>query len=336
MNPLFLTAALALFAAPGPEAPGGNKQLLLDLSDHDKSGAALEALVKQGKNAIPDLTGIAVEGNDLAARGWAIVGLARIGGPGPAKTLETLSGDPKQPPLVRAWASAGRIRLAADFDSLIALAPLVAQQPSLQRPFSLKVRELATSGKASAEKLIAVTAANYQLQQEMVEPILALGLDSLVAAMAHAKDGNVRQMAAAYLGTLAQRQGKAGNETVGLAVARAYAFDAKATDVPWAGGPLYVPNIGWDKQMGTKLVEALIAWYLWAERTGHPDNKSKISHNLNSISLAGVVGYSPDWQDTGPEAWLKVWRNVAGKDGLKKLLAAQGADKEPRWAKLAE
>jgi hypothetical protein len=326
-----LVALLLTAPAPAPAATGPTaRQLVQDLAVIEKSQAAVEALVAKGEPAVPELIGAAVEGTDLTTRGWAIVALGRIGGADADKTLLKLSNDGKQPPLVRTWATAGRIS-RADLDGVVALAPMVAQMPSLARPLSKRLEVLLASGDVKADKLLILAANNYTLQQQLVEPILALGAPALLDAMAHSKDQNARATAAGYVGTIAQRQGKAANETIGLEVIKLYKFDPAAKTVPWEGGPLYVPNIGWDKQMAKALVEGFISWYLWCELHEQKPEQSKISHNLNSLGLATPLGYQPEWQDQGVARWLQIWKQVAGVDAVRKLLTQQGAEKDSRF-----
>ena len=335
MNAILSSAVILLLAAPAaPPATPTSRALVQDLAVIEKSGAALEALVARGEPAVPELIGAAVEGSDLTSRGWAIVALTRIGGEAANKTLTKLSEDLKQPPLVRTWATAGRIWLAPDIASIVALTPLTAQMPSLGRPLSKAVEALIAKGGVDADGLIKLATNNYQLQQQLVEPILALGAPALLNAMAHSKDQNVRQTAAGYVGTIAQRQGKAANETIGLEVIKLYKFDPAAKEVPWAGGPLYVPNIGWDKQMARAIVGGFVSWYLWAELNNQKAEQSKLGHNLNSLGLANPLGYQPEFQDKSLTKWLEVWKQVAGVDGLQKLLAEQKVDKDPRFSGL--
>jgi hypothetical protein len=329
-----MTFALALMLAAAPAVP--TRTLLADLAVIEKSQDTVEELVKRGAEAVPDLIGLAVEGSDLTSRGWAIVALSRIGGEPAQKALQKLPDDSKQPPLVRTWAASALMRTAKDLTALLATQKWVGSFPATRRTFSMRARVLATQGKPNADGLLELCANNYQLQQDLADAVLASGAPSLINAMIHSKNANVRQMAAAYLGTLAQRQGKAGNEMVGLEVVKAFKIQPDADAAPWAGGPLYVPNIGWDKQMGTALVEALVGWYVWAELNARKEEQSKIEQNLNSISLAGVVGYQVDWGTHDVAYWLALWEKVAGKAGVAKLLRAQGAQKDARFAPYLE
>lgn len=322
-----------LLAAPVAD---DTKALLADLAVIARSQAAVEALVQKGASAVPALQGLAVEGTDLTQRGWAIVALGRIGTEPALKTLGALPGDGKQPGLVRTWAAAALMRSAKSLGALVALQRWVQQFPATRRTFSMRARALAGEGKPDPEALLSMVANNYQLQQDLAEAVLASPTPALVQAMLKAKDQNARQMAAAYLGTQAQRQGKAGNELVGVEVVKAFKPNPDAAEAPWAGGPLYVPNIGWDKLTGKALVEALIGWYVWAELNARKEEHSKLEHNLNSISLGQVVGYQAEWSQHDVHHWLRVWKQVAGQEGLMKLLRAQGALKDARFSQYAE
>lgn len=311
MNTLLLV--LLLTTTPDAGTKKSMSQLIGELSGIETSAAALEELVARKGESLPHLQGAASEGTDLSQRGWAIVGLQRIGGPAASTTLKKLSEDQKQPDLVRNWSIAARINMVTSFTELKHLAALSHQYPATKRPYSMKVSELASSGKTTAEELLLISATDYQLQQQLAPAIVSMGHEALIGSMLRSKDMNVRQTAAAYVGTAAQKQGKAGNEIVGLAVVKALKFN-KAAPVPWAGGPLYVPNIGWDKRTGTELVKELIAWYLYLDATGKKEELSKIEHSLNSISLGNVVGYQADWNPHNANHWRQILRSVAPAD----------------------
>jgi len=329
MSGVLAVVMVAALSAPGPaKAKVDFKGLVAKLAQRETSQEALASLVAEKQAAVPWLTGAAVESSDLTTRGWAIVGLSQVGGDGPQKTLVKLSEDMKQPPLVRTWAWSGRVRLAKSVDELVVIANQLGSYPALQRPLSMRVTELLSNTDASAESLLTMSASNYQLQQMMVEPILALGEAKLVKAMLTAKDMRARQTAAAYLGTLAQRQGKAGNEIVGLAVVKALAFKPGAKDVPWAGGPLYVPNIGWEKQAATELVGDFVAWWVWCDVQGRPEDITKISHSLNSWGLATPVGFQPEFSPQPTQHWIDQWRKLKGDAAVKELLKQTGGTKK--------
>jgi len=98
-------------------------------------------------------------------------------------------------------------------------------------------------------------------------------------------------------------------------------------DVPWAGGPLYVPGIQWDAAHARRVTAALVAWDVWCQRNGRDDERRKISINLQA--LARFVGYQPDWQPVSD--WLRIWSARAGRDAGLEILKAQGLEKEEAW-----
>jgi hypothetical protein len=318
---------LAASAATIPE-------LVSQLSVKDQAQDALAQLVAKKAEAIPALSTLAVEGHDVTARGWAIVGLSRIGGKEAEKPLLKITDSSSQPVLVRTWAAAARVEMAPDIDSVLDLLPMVRQFPAVNRPFTLRVTQFAGKGgpkPGQAEHLLAAVSQDYNLQGALAPLILGIGVEPLSQVMIHAKEINVRQMAASYLATYAQQKGEPGAESVAAAVNRIYAFTPGATELPWAGGPLYIPGIPWTKTPATRLVGNLIAWYLFCERKGLTEGKQQISNNLNSLGLGNVVGYQANWGDQGALTWLQIWKNVAGRDAVKQMLADQGVESDPKY-----
>lgn len=339
MRRLIGMTLLALMVAPAAASAKTVAELAAKLSDPKGAQAALDELITKKQEAVPALIGEAMEAKDIEARGWAIAGLAEIGGDAADKALVKLTDDTKHPMLVRTWAAAARINMAKSLDEIAALASLSQTFPAVQRPLTMKVTSLASSGKMGAETLLALAVTNPQLQQILAEPIMNVGIDQLVDVMAHStntKNGDLRQQAAAYLGAVAQRQGKAGNELVGDAVAKVYKFDPAAKDVPWAGGPLYVPNIGWDKQFATKLTRTLVAWHVWCGEKGREADQKKLHHNLNSYNLAQLVGYNfPGWGTENAD-WLPIWGKAVGKKEVQKILEEQGLENNPKYKKVLD
>jgi hypothetical protein len=308
-------------------------QLIDDLANPKKASEAADELIKRGKPVIPDLIGEAIEGSDMALRGWAIVCMSEIGGKDVEKRLTEIHGDKKQLMLVRTWAAAGRVNMAESSEQLLELAKLIPQFPALGRPVGLRlVAKLSEKGdKASAEDLLNVTITVPQLRQSLAPAILAMGTDSLVKAMSKAKNQNVRRQAAGYLGTLAAQ----GEDAVPTAVVKVYAFDAKAKAVPWNGGPLFVPGIKWGRKDARALVGNLIAWHLWCEEHKQQALQLQIHNNLRSLQLAAAAGYkSPGFRQVGVDQWLLVWGGTAGKEAIQKMLAAQKLEDKPRYKKL--
>ncbi len=307
------------------------RQLVNQLSHADKAEEAIKALVARAKEAKPQLMGEAIEGNDLARRGWAITALSEIGGKDVDDLLAKVHGDEKQSMLVRTWAAAARIYMTEGTDNLIAKASLVQTFPAVGRPLGMRViEELSKDEEASPEGILSVSLKVPQLQQALVPTILALGPEKLLIVMTTAKEQNVRRQATAYVGTLAQN----GDKSVGKAVADVYKFDADAKNAPWNGGPLYVPGIQWNKEDATLLVGNLIAWHLWCDRNKKASEQQQIYNNLRSVGLSQVVGYQTPQNTT--VAWLASWGKVVGRDGIEKILKDQGAEDEAKYSSVLE
>ncbi len=303
------------------------RELLNDLSHKEKAEAAVAQLIKRGNEAKEQLEGEAIEGNDLTRRGWAIVALGEIGGDDVNALFTKIHQDEKQPMLVRTWAAAGRVSMVDTADQLTSLAPLAQQFPAVGRPIGMRLVEKLTEGEgASAEGLLSVSLKVPQLQASLAPAILAAGAEKLTAAMTGAKEQDVRRQAAAYLATLAQQGAK---DDVAKAVVKIYAFDPMAKEVPWNGGPLWVPGIAWDKENGKALVGDLIKWHLWCDLNKKSAEQNQIQNNIQSIQLARTVGYQPAGGGTVP--WLQAWGKVVGKEELQAILKEQGVDDNAKY-----
>ena len=333
---LFALVAMTTSVASFAEDEADNKkptirQLVNQLSHADKAEHAIKALAARAEEAKPQLMGEAIEGNDMARRGWAIAALAEIGGKDVDELLTKVHTDEKQSMLVRTWAAAARIYMTEGTDNLIAKASLAQTFPAVGRPLGMRVIEgLSEDKEASPEGILSVSIKVPQLQQALVPTILALGSEKLINVMITAKEQKVRFQATAYIGTLAQN----GDKTVGKAVADAYKFDHEAKYAPWSGGPLYVPGIQWDKEDATLLVGNLLAWHLWCDRNKKASEQQQIHNNLRSVGLSRVVGYQTP-QNTTVD-WLTSWGKVVGRDGIEKMLKEQGVEDEAKYSSVLE
>lgn len=115
------------------EVPPTDEELRDALREPETAPAALEALVERGATSL--LVEVAQGDPDVAARGWAITGLVRLGEG--EDTLEVIQSDPESAEIVQVWAAAGRIA-PADEDELRALEGLTRRWPGLRRPIDLR------------------------------------------------------------------------------------------------------------------------------------------------------------------------------------------------------
>lgn len=300
------------------------KKLIEQFADPEKVDSAVEEMLKIGKPAVPHLAGEALEGEELVRRGWAIQCMAKIGGPEADKYLAQIVADANQPELVRTWAVAGRVAIAGSVSELVDLAQYVSTYPAVGRPIGMRLVAALDNpvNPPQAQDVIAITVRVPELMQTLAPTIMGFGVDSLVKVMTNADDQQVRNTAAAFLGTLAQQ----GNKEVAPAVVNVYKFNKDAKAVPWNGGPLWIPGIQWDKENAQSLVDNLIRWHLWCDLHDKNEEKQQIHNNIRSVQLAGVVGYeNPGWQDVDTDRWLQVWGNLVGQAALRQLLEEQGA-----------
>ncbi len=283
-----------------------------------------EALAAQAKADIP-----------MVSRGWTIAALATIAGQDIDELLLEIQDSPKQPMLVRTWAAAARVDRCRSSAALIEKAALIHRFPALSRPIGKRlIANLQAEGKqANVERLLEISIRLPGLQPTLTPMILAQNKKDLVQAMRQATDQVVRRHAAAYLGTIAS-SGEA--KEVATEIVAAYQFDPIATDVPWQGGPLFIPGIDWQRESGQarELTDQLIRWMLWCDRHGRVDEQKQLHNNLRSLNLARAAGYeSPGWQTADAVVWLKVWRDVVGDDRLQEILAQQKAADSSRYGR---
>ena len=305
------------------------RELRNDLSDPEKAAAAVEQLVALGRKAVPVLSGEAIEGNDMARRGWSIVALSEIGGQDIDELFLKIHKDKGQPMLVRTWAAAGRVYMSSSVDALIEKAALIAAFPAVGRPVGMRiVDKLADNPEgATPEQLIGISIKVPKLDQALAPAIMALGVDKLTTLMTTARDQGVRIKATAFVGALAGQ-----DKSVAAAIAKAYTFDPEAKEVLWKGGPLYVPGIRWTKKDARTVVGNLIRWHLWCDRNGKSSEQRQINNNLISIGLSRVAGVQSVGGNGSTVAWLSSWGKAMGRDELEKLLKEQGADKIQKYA----
>jgi hypothetical protein len=299
-------------------------QLIAQLADDKKASAALEKIVAMGEPAVQQLKGLALEKQDTVARGWAISGLAAIGGEDARAVLEQITQDGSESQLILTWAWAARIDSAKDMAELTQYANMINQYPALKRPLGKRVVALIQSDdKLTLDQLIRIGQSNWQLQQALVPAIISMGPDKLIVAMQTSKDNNTRRMAAAYLGNVAQQRGV---PEVADKVVEALRFDPNSKRIPWKGGALFLPSLQYDQERARALTGQLIRWYLHLELTGQKQEQRQVFNNLRGVGLRSMVGMSSGgWGSNRVEDWLTMWAGVVGKDEVKKLMQEQPA-----------
>lgn len=308
-------------------------QWIAQFDDYERVNQALNRLVSLGKQAIPYLVGEALEGHDLVRRGWSIVALTRLAHLDGSiqQKLALLSQDPKQPQLLRIWAVAGQILLAKTFESLQGFTrnPYQYGYPAyqaLQRPMRLRIQALLQQQSKASVRNIFLLARQFPFLHNMLLPMAQkAGPEKLARLMTTDTDMEVRRQAASYLAALGRQQAA----QVAQATLRVYRFDAQATQVPWHGGPLYVPFISWHRKDAQQLVQQLLTWYVWCHRHKQTGQLHQIHNNLRSVQLAYTAGYqSPGWSLVGLDRWIAIWKQAVGCVQTKAIFQVQYAEKE--------
>ncbi|QDU97936.1 hypothetical protein Pla8534_57950 [Lignipirellula cremea] len=321
--------------------------LLLDLDKPDKAAAAVEKLIARADESRPVLIKEVQGDAPLIRRGWMIVALKAMPGDNVDAVLEKLRQE-SDSELVRTWTAAALIARAKNLDELLGLAPTsgTGRRDPLDRPFMARFQEFLQQPdqEVPLEKLVAITTRNSHLTSIAVPIILQQGPAPLTQIMLQARENrNVRQQAAALLGTMELQ----GNHEVAEAVANALKFDPQAKEVPWAGGPLFLPGLVWNaepnRQHARALSRHLIAWMLWADRQQQQETLNQILNNLNSNLMAQSAGYRlvsgvREIDEISPAtlAWLKEWKRAFGREVLLDVLQEQGVSDDPHYSKALE
>ena len=297
------------------EIPG----LISALASEETSAVALTALVEIGEPAVPMLEIEALRGKDITARGWSVQALSRIDADSAETSLQTIR-DTTDNALVRTWASAGLLQQADDIDELMARSSLQWENPALQRTFSLRAREL---GSMVGELRAAIVLISQDASMgAVVGPVLAdASVEDLAQLMFNDPDNGVRWTSAGLL---------AGRPNEAQKIARQYAFTPGAEEVLWAGGALYVPNVGWGKKDAKVLVGNLVAWFVFCEEKGLEGEKQQIYNNLNSLGLINTIGMA--WPGFDGHELLVQYGQATSVESARRILAEQGLLDHDDWA----
>lgn len=322
-QPSLLTQAKPL------KLPTGYAGLVESLAATESRDAAHAELVSRGDEAVHSLMQVAMDHPDLPTRGWAIQALGDIPGDQAGQALETLQ-YADVPTIVQAWAGAARIQRTTALFELLALADTAVAMPALQRPLELKAAALADQIEDVGQALEAMATGPSVLQPILAPAVLAQGPGKLVQAMLSHPNGEARRLAAGLLGTLEQQQ-----PGVGAVVAASYAPDPDAKQVLWAGGPLYVPALGWTKADARVLVTHLISWQVFCNERGLTAEINQIRNNMNSLQLLDPAGFSrgQEWPASETTALVRQWARIHGEQAVVELLTPWGLQGSPKYVR---
>ena len=295
------------------------------LADPDRRSEALDQLVRN--QDVDTLSAIAQGSFELSARGWAVVGLSRIGGSRVDALLLDLQQTAQYPTLVRTWAAAARVQAASDLDELREMAALQNQFPGLDRPIRLRLDAL--MGGASLPQLLALSA-DGTLAQAVAPVVMAEAADrELVELMISHPDDVIRRQAAAFAASKAGTDGD--RSEVPDWVVAALQPPKRLGTVPWDGGALYVPGLSWPKPKAKRLIRALAGWWLLLEANDRGSELNQVWNNLYSYSLLTTAGYDMSLQ-ADPVQLVAAIARVEGKGTAREVLAGVGLARDPRFA----
>ncbi len=280
-------ALLAVLLLPGlviadsPRPFDGTVLAAIDrLADAATSEAAAGELVALGPRAVPDLIGEAVEGGDLARRGWAVVCLAEIGHRSAVDSLVRLRDADGEPELLQLWASAALTKIRG----------------------AEEIRERLRAAQSDPEAIPELTTLLLGLRGAAVRPLLEVALTSTAIAE--------RQQAMSLLGSLDLRL-RGGVVRRSLEEALRYTPERAATGVPWAGGPLFLPGYAWTPEEARRVSLDLCCWLADRERSGDSGSIPPLLNNLRDLSWRTSVGFQ---HLGGAVYWTKAFVAHAGLD----------------------
>ncbi len=271
----------------------------------EKGDAVASQMVARGDSSVAELLAVARDKSRPVAQGRAIKALSEVGTTMAEAGLALIASSGDQSQLVRTWAVAGRMQMAATTKDLLALESMSRTFPATRRPWIKRFRVLLEKG--SADDIMAAVARVPELRGELQGVMRNLPAKKLLSVMLTSNNQQARQTAASMLGTK-----KA--SVVGQLVAKSLRFSKKAKQVPWQGGALYMPGISWSKGDAKKVASHLLRWMIWAEKKGDNQAMRVAANNLMNASLGDAAGYKRVSGQLGYSTvfWIGLWTKVYG------------------------
>jgi hypothetical protein len=259
----------------------------------------------------------------IVARGEAISAIAQHKSPDADRVLADIQSFGNAPELVRTWAAAGRIQRTDSLEKLAELAPQMTGFPAVARPMRLKVAQLPGG---SASDLLTLAVQVPELQSAITPLLTASDPAEIASAMLTHENTEARRLAAGLIGGMAQ-----GTPDLPSQVAAVYAFVPSAAAVPWKGGALYVPGLGWNRDEARAIMGSLIEWHLFCDLGGLAQEQQQIYNNLRSVGLWRQAGMR-NFPNNNTLALLQQWRQVVGGAEMAEMLDRQGVRYDPKYA----
>ena len=289
--------------------------------------AVISNLRKLGRAALDALAETAATEDQLTRRGWAVVCLSQLGGEEAGKRLHDLASDISQPQLVRIWSVSALFKEADSVSKLIEVAsgPLPLSDPVLHRPFQMRLAELLAKEQATDLSTLLDLSSRYPFLNATVVPsIRAQGLEPIIEKMLTSPEMQIRQQAAAILGSLATTPDD--HSKLARSVVAALKFAGESQHVPWHGGPLFLPSITWSKEYAHQAIEQLLSWWLWCERRELDNERNIILNNLWVFTQQTGVTHRGQMLDN----WLLDWGRRVGNARLQRKLELTGMTSKQR------
>lgn len=321
---VFAAAALGLFVCA---AATGRRRLARCTVGAGFLCVAATAVVAQTTRAMETPATVDTSLSTLVERGWQVVELADAEGARTTILLEAMHAV-AETQLERTWLNSALVKRAVELEDLEALTRRLAGDGALRRPLSAAWRRFLASTDTSLEALLRAIQPAPGLQQEILPSLLRWGPAAFVDVLYRSDDQNVRRLAAGCLATMSRTD----HTAVVKAVFGALHFDPTADEVPWVGGPLFIPSATWTRGEARQLAGDLLSWMLFCDFTGKLDERNQVQNNLRSVGLANTAGFEPIWGGAPTEQWLLHWGRAFGRGEVERILALHGVTEDPRLA----
>jgi hypothetical protein len=277
--------------------------------------------VEPGVDSVTQLRETALHGETLEAQGNAILALVALKDADATGALISIESQKRAPELVRTWAAAGAVQRANSLAELEALADLLSRHPALERPFRLSAMELMGTS-LDPEALLTFSVKSPALQTAFSQTLAQADVSAMMRVLFTHKDNAVRRLAAGYI---------ANRDAAADSIVTRYRYSGSGSAVPWAGGALYVPALGWSRAQAKILLGHLTAWHLHCDRHGLTQEKQQVFNNLMSVGIWRQAG-SRNRPVNDTVKLLKQYAGLVGVEKVAQLLQAQGVRHSPKYA----
>jgi hypothetical protein len=277
------------------------------------------------KVSVTELRDTALNGETLEAQGQAVLDLVASKDADATGALLSIESQKRAPELVRTWAAAGAVQRATSLDELTALSDLLSRYASLERPFRLAAMSM-MGGDLDVKALLVFSVKSPALRGAFSQSLAKSDPNALMDIMFAHESNPVRQLAAGYLAT---------RDDAAESIVARYKYAAADSAVPWQGGALYVPSLGWSRARAKILMGHLTAWYLYCERHSLDQEKQQVFNNLRSVGIWRQAG-SKVRPVSNAVTLLEQYAALVGVEEVARLLLAQGVRHDPKYAGVLE